>query len=207
MTTEHASQVEALRARVEARVTKHSVIAVTSAARGDGKSVTAALLAESLSKAGYRCVLVDASAGDAQRESSRSAPAGSSGFVEVPLASGEGAALSRDIVHATLRQLRLEFDFVIVDADPISNNGITLLICTVADGVIITVRAERPKRAVDHQLAKLLGVADATVLGVTLVGAEMIAEHRERRHAVLWHGEPAAPGGLRPQDVSDVVGA
>ena len=54
-----AGQIELLRARVERQVRKPAIVVITSAKQGDGKSLTAFLLAKSFAKAGRRTVLVD----------------------------------------------------------------------------------------------------------------------------------------------------
>jgi Mrp family chromosome partitioning ATPase len=165
-----SNQFQALRSQIEAVLKQHSVIAITSAARGDGKSLTAFGLAKHMTEAGYRCALVENGA------QGTSAARTVSGFSDLQLASEAPGPLSRASVKALFSQFREEYDFAIVDCGVMTSNGNALGLCAAADAVLITVRAGRPKLPADQQLVRQLNQSVSTVMGVVHIAPSAIVD-------------------------------
>jgi receptor protein-tyrosine kinase len=184
-----SNQFQALRSQIEAVLKQHSVIAITSAESGDGKSLTAFGIAAHMTKAGHRCMLVDGNTVErsaqtlgshldrtkngAQRTSSARTI---SGFSEMQLADEAPGPLSRAAVKALFSQLREAYDFAIVDCGVMTINDNALGLCAAADAVLITVRAGRPKRAADQHLVRQLNQSVSTVMGIVHIAPSAIED-------------------------------
>ena len=182
-----SNQFQALRSQIEAVLKQHSVIAITSAASGDGKSLTAFGLASHMTKAGHRCVLVDGNTVDrtAHALGSRldradngtqgtSSTRTVSGFCEMQLGDEAPGPLSRASVKALFSRLREAYDFAIVDCGVMTINDNALGLCAAADSVLITVRAGRSKLPADQHLVRQLNQSVSAVLGIVHVAPSAI---------------------------------
>lgn len=169
-----------------------TIIQVTSAASGEGKSTVAAALAVSAASAGVRTVLVDADL----RSSSVSATFGlmhARGLTDilelgVPLSSvlrtandlplavlgGGSSPLPRpDIIHsrrfgALLRDLSESHGLVILDSPPVLPVSDALAMSKCADATILVVRWHATPKAVAEQAVKVLRMVNAPLAGVML---------------------------------------
>jgi Mrp family chromosome partitioning ATPase len=163
MAPELSNQFQALRSQIEAVLKQHSVIAITSAARGDGKSLTAFGLAKHMTEAGYRCALVDGDAVDRVVHGVRTI-------------SAAPGPLSRASVKTLFAKLREDYDFAIVDCGVMTSNGNALGLCAAADAVLITVRADRSKLPADQQLVRQLNQSVSNVMGVVHIAPGAILD-------------------------------
>jgi receptor protein-tyrosine kinase len=176
------SQFQLLRARIESELHAPVVILVTSAATGDGKSVTAFGLAESLSSVGHRVALVDANvtAPAAQTLTSPTVLSTRLPIFGLPVDKKDPVA-ARETARGFLRDLRGRFDFTIVDGAPFMQNSISMLLAGAVDGVLLTVKLGRAQLEGDELLARALDHAGANVVGIVTVAGDCIAEFRRTR--------------------------
>lgn len=195
------SQVDMLRARVESELSTPAVLVVTSAKRGDGKSLVAHGLAETFAEARYRVLLVDANAANPEIPDLPKVTRLDGGFDDKAypirrLESYEALSLTdprlasatpREAVEATTAWLRARYDVVIVDAAPVGASTLALLFAGCADATLLALRLGR--RAGDEDAATIgaLERINARVLGVvaTTAAAARTFAKRER--------EPARP--------------
>ena len=132
------AKYQLLRARIESDLASPAVILVTSALPGDGKSVTASGLADSLARVGRRVVLVDD--GAASRAFGQSADASETAafpIVSLPLDARDPSAQS-DTIGAFVRGLRKKFEFAIIDGAAFTRSSVPVVLAGLADGVLLT---------------------------------------------------------------------
>jgi Mrp family chromosome partitioning ATPase len=171
---------EVLRSTVEANVRAPGVIAICSAAAGDGKSLTAFGLAATLKQVGHRAILLDANlahpgavlpprhAGlryDDLADCVFTDPV--TGADVISLSSVErGTSPSSKQLRQLLETLRQHHDFVVVDTDRIPESRAALQLASLADGVIISCRLGRMPTADDQLTIRALESCRAKILGV-----------------------------------------
>ena len=160
------AQMQVLRSRVEAELPKPAIILVTSAARGDGKSLVAHALAESFLRAGHRAALVHLTRGLADRP-------------ELPeIASAQDVADSgaADRFEAMVTKMRAGYDFTVVDGRPLLQDTAAVSLAALVDGILIVVRVGRPESTADALMMRTLKRAGARVVGVVAAEAQAIAD-------------------------------
>jgi capsular exopolysaccharide synthesis family protein len=168
------------------------VLAVTSSVAGEGKTTTAANLAESFAAAGRRVLLVDADLRRTrlQRYLGLQGSTGLAGVLsgEVTLAdavqewgpdglrvlTGGAAApnpselLGSPAMEALVQQARHDYDLVVIDAPAVLSVTDASITAVLADGVLLQVRYGRTRRAQVEQALEALDVVNARVLGTVL---------------------------------------
>jgi len=186
------------------------VFVITSAARGEGRSTTAAGLATALARAGRRVVVVDA---DLRRprlaaylgvDSSCGLSDVLAGRAEAPdvwqrrgtrelyvLPAGPVPSNPADLLRSArmarlVGQLRDEFDAVVVDTPPALSCADAAAVASLADGAVVVVRAGRTRR---HELAGV--VARLRSVGAPLLGC--VFNRTSAAYAYRGHGEGGTP--------------
>jgi len=164
---------------------------ITSAVKGDGKTVTAVNLAIMLAMTHRKVILVDADL-RLPRCHDLLARDNFSGLTEVLtgarnlrdsiqdsgienldlLSSGEippnpSELLGSEKMRAVLAELEDVYDYVIIDSTPVTQTSESMLLSTLVDGVIIVARTESPRQQVRSALAQLR-YARAKILGLVL---------------------------------------
>ncbi len=150
-----AAQLFVLRTCVESSVPRPGLVVVTSAKRGDGKSMTAYALAEALSKGGHSVALIEAKADERNIAASQ--------------------------VEEIGRRLRAANDFTIMDADALLASNITLGLAKVADALLISVRVGRAPALEDELLGKMIALGGYPLLGAIASSPKAIADFERRR--------------------------
>jgi|HubBroStandDraft_1064217.scaffolds.fasta_scaffold326476_2 Mrp family chromosome partitioning ATPase len=194
-----------LRARIESDLKQPGVIMVTSAQRRDGKSLTAYGLAESLSRVGHRTALVDANAEarwttQARLSNDRRGPS----IVAMPREDG-GASLSREAIHNFVGQMRVRFDFTVVDAAPLLCSSSALLLANEADGVLLSLRVGRAPCEEDALTVRMLRHARVSILGVVGATAEGIEQFEKTREAAASGESRVIVLDTQPSEPDDVL--
>jgi capsular exopolysaccharide synthesis family protein len=181
-----------------------SLLMIASACSGEGKTTLAGLLAASLARAGRRTLLVD---GDLRRPSlhrlfgvTRSpgvcelltGAAATDGAVHATpidrlhvLPAGQyspeaATALARGDLQELFRQLRGQFDFIVVDSSPLLAVSDALMIGVGADGVVFSIRpgvSQAPQVHAAYERARELGLP---VLGTVVNGVKDKAMYTHR---------------------------
>lgn len=196
MNSELFAQLEFLRAHVESVVERSSVIMITSAKPGDGKSLAAHGIAERLADTGLRVVLIsfaplDADAKDANgRERLRSYP-----IVTLPY-EDESSPIATQALRAKIEDLRTKFEYTIIDGAPLLRSRIATLLASMVDAILVTVRLGRSSDRDDTALVDSLHRTDSSVLGVVAVSAKDIVEFASR--ARTRHPGDVTPQMLKP---------
>lgn len=198
-----AESFRSLRTSIQfARGEGPTVVAVTSALPGEGKTTTAICLARSAALAGTRALLVDCD--PRRRASSRAFNLGKRpGLMEVLAGSAPvDEALARDEAsgafvlaqrsevsagkqlgeHAQLGvlldKLRERFDLIVLDTAPVIPVDEARVIASLADGVILLVRWRKtPAKAAELALRQLADVR-ANVLGAALTRVDVAEQAR-----------------------------
>jgi polysaccharide biosynthesis transport protein len=169
-----------------------SIIAVSSASSGEGKSTTALNLAIVMAMGGKRVVLVD---GDFHRHSLHarlhlpmglgmsSVVAGKATLGEAvqptavpglfllttgPLPPNPSDLLSSQSMRRTITELAADYDSVILDAPPILGLSDVPIICTFADGLLLVVAARETHRHLLRAALRSLQLVKAPLLGCVL---------------------------------------
>lgn len=165
---------------------------VTSALEGEGKSTTAMNLALAIAEAGSRVVLVDA---DLRRPSIARALTleGIAGLTTVlvgrarledvvqpwgttlldVLPSGErppnpSEMLGSDAMRATLEQLALRYDVIVIDSSPLLPVTDAAVLSTLADGTVLVAGCDRVHRGQLRAAVSSLANVDSALLGIVL---------------------------------------
>ena len=171
------------RSRIEAAATGPTVITVTSATAGDGKSLLAYGLAHSFGRVGHSVLLVD---GNEQAtgycpippapQLSALADYDLNGYIVhkghhrpslLNLASpGVKATCSKENVLGSFGLFRSKFAFVVVEIPLLSESGTALSYASCSDGVILALRKGRAATRADRDLVEVLRSAAVPILGV-----------------------------------------
>jgi Mrp family chromosome partitioning ATPase len=147
-------QAQLLSARIEAGFSKPAVVMITSACAGDGKSLTAYLLAASLEKYNRRVSLM-----------------------EIP--NEEGA--SREHLSAFVEKMRSNYDFTVIDAATFLKNNTVLSLAPLVDGILVVVRIGRTPIVDDESMVGILEEFGGNVVGVVATEADAIANFARAR--------------------------
>jgi len=170
-----AAKFQILRARIESDLKPGSVILITSAMTGDGKSVTAYGLADCLAQVGRRVALVDSSA-TARSVNPSPYPLEAANMPIVPLPFDEletrrlGASIGKFVA-----KMRTEYDYTLIDGATFMRSSVPMLLASDVDGVLLTVRLGRAQSEDDRLMCQMLVSARANLLGVVAVSPESIA--------------------------------
>jgi Mrp family chromosome partitioning ATPase len=160
------AQLQLLRSRVEAELPKPAVILVTSAARGDGKSLVAHSLAESFLRAGHRAALVHLTRSRDERPD----------LPEIASVQDAADTGTGDRVEAMVTKMRAGYDFAVVDGRPLLQDSAAVSLAPLVDGILIVVRVGRPESAADAAMMRTLKRAGARIVGVVAAEAQAIAD-------------------------------
>jgi Mrp family chromosome partitioning ATPase len=201
----HYSQFQLLRVRVEQELRGASVIMVTSAHKGDGKTLTAYGLAHCLAQSGHRTALVDATHGVANALRHATKPPGNGGaegpaVLSMPKA---GAGRVREATARFVATARETYDYTILDCGVLLGDQIALSLAALVDGVIVSVCVGRAPVRDDKAMVTMIQHSDARLLGVVAVTPQAISEHKQtlvalpeqkREHATATLGSPSTAG-------------
>lgn len=194
-----------LRARVEAGVGRPAVVTVTSARRGDGKSLLARGLADSLAAAGHSTLFIDAATDDLSPRGFRSAPklivhpnydireyvvSGRSAEPDVVgvFSSGVGESSSLDSVESMLAQCRASYQFSIIDTSVAIDSPLGLLFASASDALLIAIQRGRAASGGDRELLTAIKGMRTTLLGVVPVAPRALLRftiENEARQQIL----------------------
>lgn len=188
MKSDRSQQFGQLRARIEATFAGPALLVVTSAVRGDGKTVTAFGLAESLAVAHHRVLLIDANSAAPSLARMHQPPTAtwpdvSRATLAVAQQRFSGLSLaderfetgtSIEAIKTAVAGLRTQFDFIIVDTAPLIKSDLAVLFSTVADGTLLTLRLGRLPSPADEQTMSTLNRVGANVAGLLTVTPAMI---------------------------------
>ncbi len=147
-------QAQILSARVEAELAKPAVVMITSACAGDGKSLTAYLLAASLEKYNHRVSLM-----------------------EIPNEEGT----SHERLSAFVEKMRSNYDFTVIDAATFLKSNTVLSLARLVDGILVAVRIGRAPTADDESIVGILEEFGGNVVGVVATEADPIADFERAR--------------------------
>ncbi|MEX2185667.1 MAG: polysaccharide biosynthesis tyrosine autokinase [Pirellulales bacterium] len=186
---------------------------VTSAWDGEGKTTVASQLAASLARCGRRTLLVDADVRNPTLHELFDLPAGV-GLCEVLrgaaephtairatqdgnlwlLSAGEVdhrsiQALENDAIGMLFRELKAEYDFVVVDTAPVLAVADPLLIGQHVDGAIVSARLGYSQRPKIDEAVKRLRAVGITVLGAVVNGTKPAKSHRASDRLALTAAE------------------
>jgi uncharacterized protein involved in exopolysaccharide biosynthesis len=155
-------------------VETHPVIAITSCARGEGRTSLAYALAASFAAAGRWTLILD---GDVNRPS-MSQVGGHLRLSIESLAPEDGGEISRSTVLDALASARRRFDVIIIDCGPVTESPEACLIAGVADRAVLMVNRHRRSGEVRNALAQLERFG-AQIAGLLLnrAGVEDLASH------------------------------
>jgi len=177
------------------KATNSTVVLVTSASPGEGKTTTAANLAAVMAESSRRVLLLD---GDLRRPSLHK-------FYSFPNTAGLSAAflapeieppftpwlheklallttgavppnppelLASERVHAVMDMLRKQFDVIVIDTPPILSVSDTSLWLSMADGVVLVARGGKTRRGALAAAAAAVQSSHVPILGVVLNASE-----------------------------------
>lgn len=185
-------RLDVTRARIEEEVIAPGVIAVTSAARGDGKSLVATGLAYGLAAVGHSVLLISGN----QNTNSGAVFAPKSSDVPFDLLSvvapgvrGEPsrvsltspeliATCSVENVQAAFARLREKFAYTVVDTGVLVESGMAVVLTSESDGIVIAVKAGRGASEADRDFVKVLQSAKKPVLGVVTTQQKAVRAFR-----------------------------
>jgi Mrp family chromosome partitioning ATPase len=164
-------QVHLLRSRVEAEFEMPAVVMVTSALDGDGKSLTAHSLASSLMKSGHRAALVSLTG--------RGKEVGEGTTAE--LSREDGSVIGRDRLATFVQEMRVKYDFTIVDAGTFLSSNAAMALAHSVDGVLLTVRIGRAPSDEDQLTIRTIEQSGGRVVGIVAADADTIARFERLR--------------------------
>jgi succinoglycan biosynthesis transport protein ExoP len=172
--------------------TASKVVLLTSAIPGEGKSVVARLLATSSALSGRRTALVDcdlhhsslskqfgrkhlglAQVLDGETDlASVTAQDPATGLFVIPAGSNPSKSpadlLSSDAMRELIGQLRLQYDYVVMDASPVLPVVDSLALAAIADKIVMIVEWGRTSRTSVSEALKALRFAGHSVCGIVL---------------------------------------
>ncbi len=198
-----AQEFGQLRARLEATFSGPSLVVVTSASRGDGKTATAFGLAQALANAEHRVLLVDANTEnptlarvhrmpnldgrvDVSKVSRHATRVAGEEFEGISFADERVQfGMSLDKIKAAAFDMRSHFDFVVVDTAQVLHSDLAVLFATVADGTLLTVRLGRLPVTADSETMKTLTRVGANVIGLLTVTQSIIRAFAVQREEVI----------------------
>lgn len=183
------AEVQMLRAHLESSTSGPSIIMVTSAEAGDGKSLIAHALAHALAKVGRRCALFDAtvqSKGDLSRLALPEAGARTNMPVVMPLPVDDPTlAPSREALSAFMDTVRASYDFAIVDTPPFLSSDLAMALGEAADGILLSIRVGRAPSEQDVATIRVIEASKGNVLGVVAATAESIRDFKKMQTAAF----------------------
>lgn len=199
------SSVDAMRAILlhGSRVDGTRVIMVASALKGEGKTSLSCLLAESLARSGRKTLLIDGDLRSPACHRLFDLPAGPGlcevlrGEIDVESAiqpaSDQGSllltagrvdaaslqSLSMDGLVTLLGQLRLNYDFIVVDSSPILPVADSLLVAQAVDAVIFSVMRSVSRLSMVHEAHERISVLGVRTIGAVVSGIQSNTERYE----------------------------
>ena len=185
-------QLGVMRARIEAELNAPAALVVTSACIKDGKSLVASSLAVSLSKAGRRVVLVDASDAPPGDRWTNSAPklsalsnfdiasyvvSATAGEPDLLGLWSEGVAdsSSGENVRAALTRLRERYEYIVVDTSPAQRSSLSLSLAAAAEATLLSLRMGRAASSSDRDLVGSLRSVGANIIGVVTTDSKTVS--------------------------------
>jgi len=198
-----------LRARIETTFADAALIVITSANRGDGKSVTAFGLAAALAEADYRVLFIDANAEAPLLPRSFIVPAFGTDreFVNIckfakqipgqrfsALSFADKSfeiGMSMEKAKAAAVEMRSNYDYIIMDMSPVLESDLAVLFSALSDGTLLTLRLGRFPSGADAETMKSLTRAGANMIGVLSVTQKMIKEFAQKREELVL--QPLVP--------------
>jgi hypothetical protein len=181
------TEVQLLRAHLESTTSGPSIIMVTSAEGGDGKSLIAHALAHSLAKVGRRCALFDATLqakADLSRLALPEAGARANMPVVMPLPIDDPMlAPSREVLAQFMDTVRASYDYAIVDTPAFLSSDLAMALGEAADGVLLSVRVGRAPTERDIATIRVLEASKAKIIGVVAATPEAIKDFKKMQTA------------------------
>lgn len=197
---------------------RNTIILLTSALGGEGKSTLAGHLAVSLSRAGKRIVLVDADTRNPQQHlvfgvdggrgfcdglragadiDEYSLPTGYEGLSLLPAGRPDAAshkALANDVVESCLKELSANYDFVVIDAGPVLTNAEPLILGRHCDAVVLSVLRDTSQTAKVEEAVQRLRAVGVELAGVVVHGGapELRRSGMMQSNRVAQTGQAAA---------------
>ncbi len=160
------AQMQMLRSRVEDALKTPAVILVTSAARGDGKSLVAQSLADSFVKAGRHAALIHLTSNRAER----------SEVPEIDPSPNDRVPDAPERLETLVSKMRSRYDFTVVDGVPFLAGRAAISLAGLVDGVLLAVRVGRPQTHEDRLMMQTFERSGGRIMGVVAVEARAIAE-------------------------------
>jgi len=181
------TEVQLLRAHLESSTSGPSIIMVTSAEAGDGKSLIAHALAHSLAKVGRRCALFDATLqakADLSRLALPEAGARPNMPVMMPLPVDDPSlAPSREVLAQFMDTVRASYDYAIVDTPAFLSSDLAMALGEAADGILLSVRVGRAPTERDVATIRVIEASKGNVIGVVAATPEAIKDFRKMQTA------------------------
>jgi succinoglycan biosynthesis transport protein ExoP len=177
------AQVQLLRSRVEDDLKKPAVVMVTSARKGDGKSLTAHTLAVSFTMQGHRTALVRLCPVPVERgEGWEFLDCGSDNVpVMVELPRYEDGGTTPEKLAVFVDRMRTEYDYTVVDAGAFLSSAPTMTLSRMVDGIMLAIRMGRAPSNDDQSMLKMMEHSRGRVVGVVAIEAEAAGKMRRRK--------------------------
>ena len=172
------AELQLLRTHVENGTNGPAVVLITSAESGDGKSLIANSLAECLARTGHKTALLDASR-------QVHADVSKIGSIDAEVRHDEPVPLSlppmrqgitREAIQEFFESARASYAYTIVDTAAFLESDYTMVLASLADGIILTVRIGRESTENDHMMVRVLDQSNGNVLGVVTATASVIEQ-------------------------------
>jgi Mrp family chromosome partitioning ATPase len=177
MTALTSARYHKLRIQIELSTPAPSLIMVTSGKASDGGSIAANGLADCLAAAGHRVALL---ARDLKS-------AGTDNKLRISLFRIseilDAGSRPSDAVAALAEKMRGRYDYTIIDAPPLAESSVSMLLASTVQAVLLTIRLGRSKCPEDALMMEALERAHARVLGVIAVSDASIREFERADHA------------------------
>ncbi|MEJ2637618.1 MAG: polysaccharide biosynthesis tyrosine autokinase [Calditrichia bacterium] len=190
---------------------KNIVVLITSSAPKEGKSTTVANLAITMAQLGSRTVLVDA---DLRRPVVHSIfnlkkEVGLTNYLvgktEIgdivkptfienlsvitsgPLPPNPSELLGSDAMHQFIDELRGSYDAIIIDSPPVIAITDSAILSTLADGIVLVIKAHQTHREAIKRAKTLLDNAKANIFGCLLNGVNIERTYGSYYHYYYYH--------------------
>ena len=176
------AEIQLLRTHVESLATGPSIILVTSAEKGDGKSFLANSLAECLARSGRKTALLDAT--EAANNIQTPVMLEGSARCDVPVAMSlpdMQLGMSRESIREFFDSVRSSFDFMIIDASALLSSQKAMVLSGLSDGVLLSVRIGRAPTDNDRMMIRVLNQAESNILGVVTLTPDVIGMFEAQR--------------------------